>query len=202
MNHELKIHLNGGLATMRIVALALVFAGTSYAQVMRNPTQSLFSDYKASKVGDAVTVIITEQTSASKDASTNTSRASSVGLTGSATYGTANLPSGSASIGSNNSFKGSGSTSEKGSVEATVSAQVVKVDQYGNLVIKGSRMISINGQVQEIKISGIIRPSDIQPDNTIYSSQISDAKIVITGAGSVNSSQSPSWLMSIFHWLF
>lgn len=202
MNHEVKTYSKGGAETVKIIAIALLFAGTSYAQVMRNPARSLFSDYKASKVGDAVTVIVTEQSSASKDASTNTSRASNIGLTGSATYGTANLPSGAASIGTSNDFKGSGSTSEQGSVQATVSAQVVKVDQYGNLEIKGSRLISINGQNQIIKISGIIRPSDILPNNTIYSSQISDAKIVFEGNGSVNSSQSPSWLMSIFHWLF
>lgn len=187
---------------MKTVILALVFAATSYAQVMQNPTESLFSDYKAFKVGDAVTVIVTEQSSATKDASTNTSRASDIGLNGSATYGTANLPSGAASIGTNNDFKGSGSTSETGSVQATVSAQVVKVDQYGNLEIKGSRLISINGQDQTIKLSGIIRPSDILPNNTIYSSQISDAKIIFEGSGSINQSQGPGWLMSFFHWLF
>lgn len=187
---------------MKVIILALVFAGTSYGQVMRNTTRSLFSDYKASKVGDALTVIVTEQSSASKNASTNTSRASNVGLSGSASYGTANLPSGAASIGTNNDFKGSGSTSEKGSVQAVVSAQVVNVDQYGNLDIKGSRLISINGQDQVIKISGIVRPSDILPDNTVYSSQISDAKIVFEGSGSIDQSQSPGWLTKFFHWLF
>ncbi len=202
MNNESNKHMNGRVEIIRIVTLALLLAGTSYGQVMRNPTRSLFSDYKAAKVGDAVTVIITEQSSASKDQSTNTSRASNVGLTGALSVGNATGPSGSGSLGTTNDFKGSGSTSEAGSVQATVSAQVVKVDQYGNLVIRGSRDISINGQDQIIKISGIIRPSDILPDNTIYSSQISDAKIVFEGSGSVNSAQNPSWLMAIFHWLF
>lgn len=188
--------------TLTAALVAIAFAGTSYAQVMQNPSRSLFSDYKASRVGDAVTVIVTEVSSASKDASTNTSRASNVGLTGSASVGSATGPSGSASLGTTNDFKGSGSTSEKGSVQATVSAQVIKVDQYGNLVIKGSRDISINGQDQIIKISGIVRPSDILPDNTVYSSQISDAKIVFEGSGSINSVQGPSWITSLFHWLF
>lgn len=202
MKQESGTDLNNGVFEMKIFILALLFAGTSYGQVMRNTTRSLFSDYKASKVGDAVTVIVTEVSSASKDASTNTSRASTIGLTGSATYGTANLPSGSASIGTNNDFKGSGSTSETGNVQATVSAQVVKVDQYGNLHIKGSRLISINGQDQIIKISGIVRPSDILPDNTVYSSQISDANIIFEGSGSIDQSQSPGWLTKFFHWLF
>ncbi|OYV87437.1 MAG: flagellar basal body L-ring protein [Ignavibacteriae bacterium 37-53-5] len=182
--------------------LALFIAGTSYGQVMQNTTNSLFSDYKAARVGDAVTVLVTEENSASKDASTNTTRQSTIGANGAASYGTANLPSGGVQIGTDNEFKGTGSTSEKGSVQATVSAQVVKVDQYGNLQIQGSRLISINGQDQVIKVSGIIRPSDIQPDNTIYSSQISDARIIFEGSGSINQSQSPGWLTKLFHWLF
>ncbi len=193
---------HNGVEMMKTIMITLFLAGISYGQVMQNPAASLFSDYKASRVGDAVTVIVTEQNSASKDASTSTSRASTIGANGSATYGSANLPSGALSLGTTNGFQGSGSTSEKGSVQATVSAQVVKVDQYGNLEIKGSRLISVNGQDQVIKLSGIIRPSDIQPDNTIYSSQISDAQIVFEGSGSINQSQSPGWLTKLFHWLF
>lgn len=180
----------------------LLWAGTTYGQVMQNPSNSLFSDYKASKVGDAVTVIVTEQTSATKDASTNTSRQSTIGANGSLTYGTVSSPSGGLSIGTDNEFKGTGSTSETGSVQTTISARVVKVDRYGNLVIQGSRLISINGQDQLLKLSGIIRPSDIQPDNSILSTQIADAKIIFEGSGSVNSSQSPGWLTKLFHWLF
>ncbi len=187
---------------MKKMMLIFLMTGVSYGQVMQSPTNSLFSDYKASKVGDAVTVIVVEENSASKDASTNTSRASTIGANGSAAYGAANTPSGALTLGTNNDFKGSGSTSEKGSVQATVSAQVVKVDQYGNLEIQGSRLISVNGQDQIIKLSGIIRPSDIQPDNTISSSQISDAKIIFEGSGSIDQSQSPGWLTKLFHWLF
>ncbi len=187
---------------MKTIIFALFIAGTTYGQVMQKPNKSLFSDYKACRVGDAVTVLVTEENSASKDASTNTSRQSTIGASGSASYGTKSLPSGALQLGTDNEFKGAGSTSEKGSVQATVSAQVVRVDEYGNLEIKGSRLISINGQDQVIKLSGIIRPSDIQPDNTIYSSQISDAQIIFEGSGSINQSQSPGWLTKLFHWLF
>ncbi len=189
-------------ALMVFAAAGLLWAGTTYGQVMQNPGNSLFSDYKASKVGDAVTVIVMEQTSATKDASTNTSRQSTIGANGSATYGAASSPSGGLSVGTDNEFKGAGSTSETGSVQTTISARVVKVDQYGNLEIQGSRLISINGQDQLLKLSGIIRPSDIQPDNSILSSQIADAKIVFKGSGSINQSQGPGWLTKLFHWLF
>ena len=87
-------------------------------------------------------------------------------------------------------------------MQAVISARVVKVDEYGNLEISGSRLISVNGQDQVIKISGVIRPSDIQPDNTISSEYISDAKIIFEGKGSIDQSQSPGWLTKLFHWLF
>lgn len=190
------------MALFASVAAGLLVAGAAYGQVMQNPANSLFSDYKASKVGDAVTVVVMEQTSATKDASTNTSRQSTIGANGSATYGTASLPSGGVQLGTDNEFKGAGSTSETGSVQTTISARVVKVDQYGNLEIQGSRLISINGQDQTLKLSGIIRPSDIQPDNSILSSQIADAKIIFEGSGSINQSQGPGWLTKFFHWLF
>ena len=191
-----------GVDLMKILIGIILLSGAAFGQVMRDPNSSLFADYKASKVGDAVTVIVTEQNSASKDASTNTSRTSTITGSGQATYGTKTLPSGGLQLGTDNEFKGSGSTSEAGSVQAVVSARVLKVDEYGNLEISGSRLISVNGQDQTIKISGVIRPSDIQPDNTISSSYISNAKIVFDGSGSIDRAQSPGWLTKLFHWLF
>ena len=187
---------------MKTLILTILFSGAAFGQVMQNPSSSLFADYKASRVGDAVTVIVTEQNSASKDASTNTSRTSTINASGSGNVGSRNLPSAGLQVGTDNEFKGSGSTSETGSMKAVISARVVKVDEYGNLEISGSRLISVNGQDQIIRISGTIRPSDIQPDNTISSTYISDAKIIFEGKGSIDQSQSPGLLTRLFHWLF
>jgi len=190
------------IVTAILFAAVYGFTGTALAQVMQNPSSSLFADYKASRVGDAVTVIVTEQNSASKDASTNTSRQSTISGSGSGNVGTTNLPSAALQLGTDNEFKGSGSTSETGNVQAVISARVIKVDEYGNLEIQGSRLISINGQDQMIKLSGVIRPSDIQSDNTISSSMISDAKIIFEGSGSIDGAQHPGWITKLFHWLF
>lgn len=192
---------------MKTFIAVLLFAGATFpvgasGQVMQNPNTSLFADYKASKIGDAVTVIVEEQNSASKDASTNTSRTSTINASGAGNVGTKNLPSVGLQVGTDNEFKGSGSTSETGSMQAVISARVIKVDEYGNLQISGSRFISVNGQDQILRISGTIRPSDIQPDNTISSEYISDAKIIFEGKGSIDQSQSPGLLTKLFHWLF
>ncbi|MFZ1082049.1 MAG: flagellar basal body L-ring protein FlgH [Candidatus Kryptoniota bacterium] len=187
---------------MKTFMAIILFSGMAFGQVMQNPSSSLFADYKASRVGDAVTVIVIEQNSASKDASTNTSRQSTITGSGAGNVGSTNLPSVGLQVGTNNVFQGSGSTSETGTMQAVISARVVKVDDYGNLEISGSRLISVNGQDQVIKISGVIRPSDIQPDNTISSEYISDAKIIFEGKGSIDQSQSPGWITKLFHWLF
>jgi flagellar L-ring protein precursor FlgH len=63
-------------------------------------------------------------------------------------------------------------------------------------------VITINGEEQTIKISGIIRTSDIQPDNSVYSYNISDANISFKGNGIVSRVQEPGWITKVFHWLF
>jgi flagellar L-ring protein precursor FlgH len=68
--------------------------------------------------------------------------------------------------------------------------------------ISGSRLITINGEDQLITISGVIRPSDVRPDNNVYSYNISDAKIVFDGSGMIDRAQKPGWLTRLFHWLF
>ncbi len=174
-----------------------------FAQNMRrNAFSSLFSDEKASQVGDAITVLVVESSQASNDAETSTGRSSSLGLSGKGDMGTKPLPSADLNLGTTNDFKGSGSTKSEGSVNTKISATVDSVLANGNLLIEGSRKIVINGQVQKIYIKGIVRPSDISPDNSVMSYNIADSQIIFTGDGSINSNQHPGWLTKFFHWIF
>jgi len=182
----------------------IVFLGfhAASAQDMReNVGRSLFSDQKANRVGDAVMIYVVETSSASNDASTATSRESNLGLTGSGNTSSP-LPGVSANLGTTNTFKGSGSTAANGSISAKISARVDSVLANGNLYIRGSRTIVINGEEQIIRISGIVRPSDIQQDNSVFSYNISDAMISFQGNGIVSRAQEPGWLTKFFHWIF
>jgi flagellar L-ring protein precursor FlgH len=182
---------------------AVLFAHGAQAQDLReNLGRSLFSDQKANRVGDAVTVLVVEASSASNDSKSSSSRESAISLAGSAKAGTAPLPEAGFNLATGNSFKGSGATQSQGSVRASISARVDSILPNGNMWINGSRLISINGEEQVIKISGIIRPTDVQADNSVYSSSISDAKIVFEGSGMVDRAQGPGWLTKLFHWLF
>ena len=180
------------------------------AQDMRqNAYYSLFSDQKANRVGDAVTILVIESSQASNNAETSAGRTSRVGLDADGGFNmdtgtdpTSISGSGGFDLGTNNDFKGSGSTKATGMVRTKISATVDSVLANGNMIIKGSRKIVINGEEQTLFIKGVVRPSDIAADNSIYSYSISDAEIIFEGGGMINDSQKPGWLTKFLHWIF
>ena len=184
------------------IGVAVVCAAASGQDLRENLSRSLFSDQKANRTGDAVSILVVETSSASNDAKTTTSRESNLSLGSSGKVGTSSLPEVGLGINTGNSFKGEGSTSTNGSVRAKLSARVDSVLSNGFLWISGNRTITVNGEEQTIRISGIIRPSDIQADNSVYSYSISEAKIVIEGNGIVTRAQGPGWITKLLHLLF
>ena len=174
-----------------------------FPQNMRqNAFSSLFSDQKASSVGDAITIVVVESSQASNNATTTTGRSSSLSLSGKADLGKVNPPTANISLGTTNDFNGTGSTQTQGMVSTKISALVDSVLPNGNLHIQGSRKITINGEEQTVLIKGIVRPSDIATDNTVFSYNVSEAEIVFKGNGMINNSQSPGWLTKFLHWIF
>lgn len=167
-----------------------------------NYGRSLFADQKANHIGDGVTILVVESSSASNDTRTSTSRTSDLSLNTAAKNGSTSLLDIGASVGSGNSFAGQGSAATNGSVRAKISARVDSIAGNGDLRITGSRVITINGEEQVIRISGLVRPSDIQSDNSVYSYNISDAAITFQGKGMTRDNQEPGWLTRFFHWIF
>lgn len=183
--------------------LLLIPMEQTQGQHMReNASRSLFSDRKAFHVGDAVTVLIVESSSASNDSRTTTSRRSDVSMGASG-----RLPDDSSSelgfsMGSANQFRGEGTAQSRGSVRAQVAVRVEEVYPNGDLFINGMRTIMVNNQKQVIRISGLVRPEDIRADNTVFSHAISDATIIFEDTGSVYRTRKPGLLTRFFHWLF
>ncbi len=165
-----------------------------------------FLDAKAGFVGDIVTVRVIENASGSKGAKTATARTSSVSASTTSLFGLPSDQLAKAAIGSDltNSFDGDGSTSRSGSLTADVTAIVTKVFPNGNMEIAGRREVTINNEKEYLSISGIIRPEDIGPGNTVLSTVIADAKIEYSGLGVINDKQRPGWLMRLidFVWPF
>lgn len=192
--------------TMRCAVLILLglWCGSVAAQSMRqNSMRSLFSDDKAVRPGDAITILVVEASSASNDAKTTTSRESNISLSATGHSGSSSPGLDAAfGVGTGNSFQGSGATSNNGSVRAKLSARVDSVLSNGNISINGTRTIVINGEEQIIRISGLVRTSDIAADNSVYSYNIAEAHIVFEGNGIVSRAQGPGWITKLLHWLF
>lgn len=187
----------------KIIYFWLFTTAALFSQDMRtNSFASLFSDQKAVKIGDAVTILVVESSQASNNAETSTGRSSNIGLKGAFQTGNTAGTTVDAGIGTNNDFLGSGSTKTTGLVRTKISATVDSVLPNGNLRIQGSRKIVINGEEQNVKIKGIVRTADILSDNSILSYNISEAEIVFDGNGMIDTAQKPGWLTRFFHWLF
>jgi len=187
---------------MKIFVLMILVINLSAQDMRQNAFVSLFSDKKASQVGDAITIDVIEFSQASNDAQTTTGRSSDIGLNASGQVNGKDIPGADISLGVNNDFNGSGATKTSGMLKTKISATIDSVLANGNLLIKGSRKIVINGEEQTIFIKGIVRTSDINPDNSVLSYNISEAEISIEGSGRIADSQGPGWLTKLFHWLF
>ncbi len=185
-----------------IISFAAI-TSMAFAQNMRKNSQySLFSDNKATSPGDAVTILVIESTQASNNSETTAGRKSELGLSASGAVGNGSIPNTAISLGSNNDFQGSGSTKTTGMISTKISATVDSILANGNMIISGNKKITINGEDQVVHIKGKVRPSDIRPDNSVYSYNISDAEISFEGNGIINNAQKPGWLTKIFNWLF
>lgn len=163
---------------------------------------SLYSDHKARRVGDIVTIIVTESTKASKSSATKTAKNS--GSNGSLNdfFGLSGLPL-EMGVDSSSDYSGSGSTTRSGSMEAKISALVKQILPNGSLMLEGNRQVVVNEDTQTITISGIVRPEDISSQNTVLSMYMADAKISYAGEGPI--AQKPGIITRIiqtpFHWV-
>ena len=158
----------------------------------------LFSDKKAMKQNDIVTVVIDENTIQLSQANKKLSSKRDSQLGGGVFSG--KIPSKLnpfSDIGfkssSNSTFNGSGTQSRNEKFSTTISARIVKVLDNGNYYIAGSRELLINGNKQIVRLTGVIRPYDIDQSNTINSKYIADAKILYDTEGDIKQTTTQPW---------
>ncbi len=169
-------------------------------------TNIFFSDQRAARLGDIITVKIIEATKSNEKATTDLKRTGADVTLGipnffgleTNNYPSSITPSSMVKATVKNDFKGQGETTRDGSIVSTMSAKVVEVMPNGNLAIEGKREITLNNERKEMLLQGVVRPKDIAADNSISSTQIADAKVILTGVGVIGEKQSPGWLARIF----
>lgn len=185
-----------GLAAALLVSLAV---GAHAASLWQDGQDSIFSDTKASKVGDLVTIIIVERTQASQSTEVTTGKDASTEL-GPGLGILDFIPL--AKVGGSAGRTVGGKNQQGGSLSARMTSRVVEVLPNGNLVIEGTQSLIVNNETQEITVRGVIRPQDIEPDNTILSTYIADATISYQGSGILGAQDKPGILTRILNWIF
>tara|TARA_Y100001933_G_C18778895_1_gene471549 strand:- start:93 stop:758 length:666 start_codon:yes stop_codon:yes gene_type:complete len=162
--------------------------------IYSNSSGGLFAtDRRASKVGDILTVSLTEDFAASKSQSASASKSDSFSVDLPAIIDTqakdAQLTAGGATT-----FSGTGAAAQTNSLRGQISVTVTKVFQNGNMEILGQKKMLLNNGDEYIRLSGIIRPEDISANNVIVSNRIANAQIAYIGAGDTADTGKKGWL--------
>ena len=165
----------------------------------RRGYQPLFEDRRPRAMGDILTIVLDEQVSASKNASSNAARA------GSSSLALAQLPDVldtlaeyGFDVSGASDFTGGGGAQATNSFTGTITVSVLEVMNNGNLRVRGEKQIAINQGTEFIRFSGVVNPRTITTQNTVPSTQVADARIEYVGDGYINEAQHMGWLQRFF----
>jgi len=178
--------------------------GVSTGSLWTEQSPNYWQDVKAHRVGDIVTITVSEKSEATKKGSTKTGRTKDL----SADFSFAGLTNGSQVVLDtvksgyqgkfDTNFSGTGASTRSDSMTTFMTATIVEVLPSGNFVIRGARWTKVNDELQQILLEGVIRPTDITRHNQVLSQNIADAKIFFSGKGPVSNQNQPGWLSRFF----
>lgn len=162
---------------------------------------NLYTDARALRENDLVVVKVEEIADAKRSADTDLNRNSHTEAALKALM-QATAQSYSLGGGVDTTFKGNGSTARTERLTATVPCIVKKVLPNGNLFIEGHRVVLVNSEEQHFYLSGVVRPIDIDQENSVKSSVVGEAEVEFTGRGVLSDNQRQGWLSRAFSWLW
>ncbi|MBI4643574.1 MAG: flagellar basal body L-ring protein FlgH [Deltaproteobacteria bacterium] len=173
----------------------------------KNP-RGLLADLRACNVGDIITVSITESSKAGDEASTSADKTSGVkvGITSllglrlpqMKTFNDETISAENAIEGAvGNTSKGQGKTERQSTFTTYLTTRVIQILPNNNLVIQGQRQMKINNETEVVSLSGIVRPEDLDTNNTVASTKVAEARMEISGFGVVSDKQRQGWLTRI-----
>ncbi len=164
---------------------------------------ALFENPIAHHVGDIVTIVLNEQTAAQKSATTTTAKNTTDTLPGMTLLGSAvtihGTPILSNGISDATKFDGEAGSTQSNSLTGYLTVTVTRVLPNGNLFVKGEKWIGINQGQEYVRLTGVIRPIDLAPDNSIPSLKVGSAKISYGGKGALADANAQGWLSRFFN---
>lgn len=168
----------------------------------------LYGSGRANRVGDIITVVLSERTQSSKSASTDVDKSNQLTLPQPELFGRGISAFGnplSLSTQTDSAFASEGSSDMSNSLSGNITVTIHEVRPNGTLLVKGEKWLTLNQGDEYIRVSGIVRARDIEADNTISSTKLADARIAYSGTGAVHDSNVMGWLGKFFispFWLF
>ena len=163
----------------------------------------LLEDTRAVRVGDLVVIKLEEDADASGESSTNLQRSNEMKLGVEAVLGLVPAikkahpdidPTQLLSFLSESDFAGKGDTKRRGKLRGRIAVRVSDELPNGDLYIEGTKVLLLNNEEYHLYVSGVVRPADINQDNTVMSTRIADAQIEFTGRGDIADQQRKGWL--------
>jgi len=196
--HEVSV---GMQTTARPEAPTRVAAAPTGAIYQSAGFRPLFEDRKPRYVGDLLTIQINERLNASQKANSSAERSGELeakipGVKG--VFGRKINPL-DTKVGTSNSFDGKGETASSNLFTGTITVTVIEVLPNGNLHVAGEKQIGIRQNSEVLRFSGVIDPAQIQPGNTVSSTQVADARLDYRGGGYIEEAQVQGWLARFFN---
>lgn len=182
--------------------ILILMSGSTQAENLYAPDtfKPLITDQRAYRAGDALTVLVLENSSAFTSADTDLGRSTDISAAVSTSTGIASSLNG-ATINFGNTSEGMGQTSRAGRLQAQITVSVTAVEPNGDLRISGTKVIEVNREKQMFQITGKVRREDISNDNTISSNRLADVNIAFTGDGDISQKQRPGLISRILDWM-
>ncbi|WZF90554.1 flagellar basal body L-ring protein FlgH [Marinobacter metalliresistant] len=171
-------------------------ASGSIYQVSRN--YNFYGDTVALNVGDVLTVNLQESTRAKKNADTRITKDNEITLPEPNILGKNNFGIGT-SLNNERDFKTKARADQSNSLAGSITVTVTEVLPNGVLRIRGEKWLSLTNGEEYIRLTGLVRPRDIQPDNAVASNRIADARIAYGGTGDFDQANQMGWLARFFN---
>ena len=179
-------------------AAAFAQSGAIYSDA--SPNLFLFRDLRARNVNDIVNILIVENSTATNSANTSTQKKGDVSAGIPSFLGIKTNPN-PLTASSGLDFSGQASTSRTGQLNASLSARVVQVMPNGDLVIEGTKQVTINREHQLLTVRGIVRQYDVSPTNVVLSTSIANMDVNFDGKGIISDANKPALLYKIFKYI-
>lgn len=172
-----------------LLTLSLCWQSGASPGSLFNPSGRLSDvtrDFRASQVGDLITIVVSEQTSAVATGATNSSRKSAADASAASVAGIVSPKlAGLLNLTGDQSLQSTGETTRGATITATIAGTVIAVGSSGSLTVEAKKEIAVNSERQTITLRGVVRPTDLTVANTVQSNQLAGLSIQISGKGVV-----------------